>query len=267
MRTRQNRRARAGVTAGAGLAIVAAVAATSLNPTALAASVHSGRMPGAHKVGGAARIGALYGSAAASAHTCTASVVHSPHGDLIVTAAHCVVGNGTGMVFAPGQNGNVDPFGLWAVNAVFLEPRWRSDRDPRADVAFLTVAPRTINGELTELEQVTGAYALGASAGRSQRVTVSGYPAGVTAGPIACTNVVFLTRGYPTFDCRGFVEGTSGSPWLRVTRAGVHIVGIIGGYDRGGSYDFISYSSRFDADVESEYLSASSSRGGPAAGR
>jgi len=150
----------------------------------------------------------LYATAHARRHTCTASVVHSAHKDTLITAAHCVVGRGVGMVFAPGQHGTQTPFGRWIVTAAYVEPQWESDQDPEADIAFLTVAPRRINGKTRQIEQVTGAYELGSTAARGQRVTVTGYPAGSTNNPITCAANVYLT-GY-------FSTGTS-PPWMNQT--------------------------------------------------
>jgi V8-like Glu-specific endopeptidase len=208
------------------------------------------------------QIGALYGSAGDPYHGCTASVVHSPHGNTLITAAHCAVASGAGMVFAPGQRGASMPFGLWTVTAAYIEPEWKSRQAQHADVAFLTVAPRIINGRRTEIEQVTGAYQLGSAARSGQRVTVTGYPGGGANYPITCAVSVYMAQGFPSFDCRGFVDGTSGSPWLRVTRHGSQIVGVIGGLNQGGCYDYTSYSSPLATDVDDVYARAM--RGAPA---
>src|SRR5215467_15159468 len=45
-------------------------------------------------------IGPLFGHGVTGTHHCTASVLDSPGGDLILTAAHCVAGSGAGMLFA-----------------------------------------------------------------------------------------------------------------------------------------------------------------------
>jgi len=48
-------------------------------------------------------------------HFCTASVVASPAGDLVLTAAHCVTGPSLAdVVFAPGYANGKFPHGLWA---------------------------------------------------------------------------------------------------------------------------------------------------------
>lgn len=214
------------------------------------------RMPKASESAGMPAIGALYANARAIRHTCTASVVHSLRGNTLVTAAHCVVGRGIGMVFVPGQRGAEEPYGRWMVTGAYVEPEWVTRQDPDADVAFLTIAPRTINGVSTEIEQVTGAYDLGPAAVRGQRVMITGYPAGSANSPITCATKVYLTQGFPSFDCRGFVGGTSGAPWVRVTPHGKEIVGVIGGLDQGGCYDHTSYSSRLARHAHSTYRRA-----------
>jgi V8-like Glu-specific endopeptidase len=214
-------------------------------------------MPASRTSSGVSEIGALYASAGATQHGCTAGVVHSPDGNTLITAAHCVSGSGAGMVFVPGQHGAEAPYGRWTVTTAHVEPNWITRQDPRDDVAFLTVAPRTINGVRTEIEQVTGAYKLGSTAVRGERVTVTGYPAGSTNNPITCATKVYLTRTFPSFDCRGYVGGTSGSPWLLVTRNGTEIVGVIGGLNQGGCHDYTSYSSPLARGAHRAYRRAS----------
>lgn len=235
------------------LALPATALALKLGAAAKPASARSAHMPTSSTSTGVPRIGALYASASAPEHACTASVVHSRAGNTLITAAHCVSGSGAGMVFVPGQHGAVAPYGRWRVTAVHVEPKWVTRQDPHADVAFLTVAPQTINGVRTEIEQLTGAYALGFTPGRGVKVTVTGYPAGTTNDPITCTTTTYLTNAFPSFDCRGYVDGTSGSPWLRVTKHGTQIVGVIGGLNQGGCVDYTSYSSPLAQDADGAY--------------
>ena len=256
----------AGMINGKAPALIAlALAALALPATALALSLRASaaktpstakRIPVSSTSTGVAEIGALYANASATTHGCTASVVHSSHGDTLITAAHCVTGSGDGMVFVPGQRGAQAPYGRWTVTAVHLASRWTSRQDPDDDVAFLTVAPRTIDGVRTEIEHVTGAFALGATPGRGVRVAVTGYPAGAANDPITCSTTTYLTRAFPSFDCRGYVAGTSGSPWLRTTKAGTEIVGVIGGLNQGGCYDYTSYSSPLARDADDSYRRA-----------
>ncbi|MEA2213190.1 MAG: hypothetical protein QOF83_3138 [Solirubrobacteraceae bacterium] len=114
---------------------------------------------------------------------------------MLVTAAHCVSGNGVGMVFAPGYRHGSSPYGRWTVTAVHLAPGWMKSQNPQDDFALLTVAPATVHGRRTEIEQVTGAYALGGNprAGQSDhRAWIPDWPQqcdhlphhGVLHGPI-----------------------------------------------------------------------------------
>ncbi len=243
------------------VALPATALAFALRDRAEARSANVGRLPAAARSSGVPEIGALYASSRATQHGCTASVVHSPHGNTLMTAAHCVSGRGVGMVFAPGQHGAQTPYGRWIVTAAYVEPRWVTRQDPRADVAFLTVAPRRVHGVSREIEQLTGAYGLGATAVRGERVTITGYPAGSTNAPITCATKVYRTGSYASFDCRGFVDGTSGSPWLQATKDGAQIVGVIGGLDQGGCQDYTSYSSPLGHDAHVAYSRASRSSG------
>lgn len=235
----------------------AAALAVRLSHHAKARRVSLSSLPIASSSSGVPEVGALYASSHAVQHGCTASVVHSLRGNKLITAAHCVVGSGAGMVFAPGQHGAHTPYGRWIVTAGYLEPEWTTRQDQHADVAFLTVAPRRINGVSTEIEQVTGAYDLGSTAVRGERVTITGYPAGSTNDPITCTARVYITKRFPSFDCRGFVGGTSGSPWTLATRHGAEIVGVIGGLNQGGCYDYTSYSSPLTRDLDTASRRAS----------
>ena len=256
-----------GMINGKGSALIAlALAALALPATALALGlrasaekmpVNAKRIPASSASTGVAEIGPLYTSASATKHGCTASVVHSSHGDMLITAAHCVTGNGAGMVFVPGQRGAQAPYGRWTVTAVHLASRWTTRQDPDDDVAFLTVAPRTIDGVRTGIEHVTGAFALGATPVRGMHIAVTGYPAGAANDPITCSTTTYLTRAFPSFDCRGYVAGTSGSPWLRTTRSGTEIVGVIGGLNQGGCHDYTSYSSPLARDADGSYRRAS----------
>ena len=246
-----------GLVALAVLVLPATALALGLRAAAGRPAARVAHIPTSTMSRGIAEVGPLYANARATQHGCTASVVHSTRGDTLITAAHCVSGSGAGMVFVPGQNGTQAPHGRWSVTAAHVEPRWVTRQDPDGDVAFLTVAPRIIGGVRTTIEQVVGAYALGATAARGEQVTVTGYPAGSTNNPVTCTAKAYLTREFPSFDCRGYVSGTSGTPWLHVTRHGTAIVGVIGGLNQGGCHDYTSYSSPLAADADDAYHRAS----------
>src|SRR5579859_1903681 len=159
-------------------------------------------------------------------HYCSASVVHSSTRDLIITAAHCVYGNGLGIEFAPGYAAGRTPFGTWSVTAAYVDPAWIEHRDPRHDVAILRVA----RNKGRAIEDVVGAHALATAPLPGTAVTMTGYAVGRNDEPITCTARSYLTDGYPSLDCPGFVNGTSGGPWI----SGGELVGVIGGLDEGG---------------------------------
>lgn len=191
-------------------------------------------------------------------HHCTASVVHAPGGDLIITAAHCVHDDGfrTRLVFAPGLHDGIAPYGLWVPTRIQVDPRWINDRDPDHDVAFLRV--RRAGRAGGRIEDVTGAERIrfGTPAGRPALLT--GYPEHQD-GPVSCRNTTDAqSPSQLRFDCPGFPNGTSGGPMLTdldpATGTG-SLIGVIGGLDGGGD-DLVSYSSRFGADVAALYRRA-----------
>jgi V8-like Glu-specific endopeptidase len=185
-------------------------------------------------------------------HFCTASVVHSPDGDLVITAAHCVSGV-SGVVFVPGYDRGATPYGVWTVTKIYTDQSWQASSNPDDDVAFLQVERA---GSTVPIEQVTGAEQLETSTSAQQLVEVIGYPNSGN-GPITCRN---WTREPMSdqleFDCGGYTDGTSGGPFLarvnRVTGRGT-VIGVIGGYEQGGLVPQISYSSMFGANVAALY--------------
>jgi V8-like Glu-specific endopeptidase len=215
------------------------------------------RVPASQVTTGIRQVGALFPSASSSQHECTASVVDGPHGDVLLTAAHCVTGTGAGMVFAPGFHDGASPYGRWTVTAAHLAPAWLQSQDPHDDFAFLTVAPQTFRGRMTAIQQVTGAYRVGDEPRSGQAITVLGYPEVSDKGPRTCQTKVYLTDGFPSFDCRGYVAGTSGGPWLVQTSSGTRVVGIIGGRNEGGCVDSSSYSSPLTQAARRAYVKAS----------
>ena len=78
------------------------------------------------------RVGALFVGDISGPRMCTASIVASPHHNLLVTAAHCVEtlehGRYDGLVFAPGYRNGQAPHQTWPVSlgcAGSLMSYWR----------------------------------------------------------------------------------------------------------------------------------------------
>jgi hypothetical protein len=68
---------------------------------------------------GTPAVGALFTTSAGQLgqHFCTASVVDSPAGDLVITAAHCVTGTSGTIEFVPGYDRGSQPYGAWTVTS------------------------------------------------------------------------------------------------------------------------------------------------------
>jgi hypothetical protein len=122
------------------LGLPAVALAIRLRATSTTNTAHSNPIPSSQTTGGVPEVGVLFTNASSTKHSCTASVVPSPRGDVLITAAHCVSGTGKGMVFAPGYHDGISPYGRWTVTGLQLEPGWLKSQDPGEDFAFLTVA-------------------------------------------------------------------------------------------------------------------------------
>ncbi|WP_224058509.1 trypsin-like serine peptidase [Streptomyces kanamyceticus] len=194
-------------------------------------------------------------------HNCTASVVHSPKGNLILTAGHC--GNGDKYAFVPqyrtGKAPARQPHGIWAVDRVFKDPR-HTAYGPGSDLdfAFATVKPDKLG---RQIEKVTGANTLTRTPSYRVQVTVMGYPSARNAPKdqaIKCRTKTTRLSGYKQLrmECGGFFGGTSGSPWLmnfdERTKTG-QVVGNIGGAGGGGATDSVSYAPFYDDQVFALY--------------
>lgn len=190
-------------------------------------------------------------------HFCTASVVDSPAGDLIVTAAHCMNGRTADEVaFVPGYSGGMEPFGVWTVSRIIEDESWISSADPDDDFAFLVVHQTGASGGIQEL---TGGEAIGINVPAGEKVRVAGYPDDQD-GMISCQNTAlqFSSTQYQ-FDCGGFTDGTSGSPLLAASGTpggGDTVIGVIGGYQQGGDTAAVSYAAEFSTSLSDLYQTA-----------
>ena len=219
-------------------------------------------------VTGPTAIGALFTIAkdgSLGSHFCTASVVESPAGDVILTAAHCTTGRTVGTyAFVPGYNGGRPPLGIWTVTATFVDQAWAESADPDDDFAFLIVQRTDSDGSL---QRLTGAEHMGAYVSPSRRFHVVGYP-DTQNRPIGCTNsLVPFTPTQLQFDCGGYTNGTSGSPLIAnpdpATGLGI-VIGVIGGYEQGGDTSSVSYAARFGPSASTLYDHATSTTPDPA---
>jgi hypothetical protein len=203
------------------------------------------------------RVGALFTGGLGGTHYCTASVVDSPEGNMIVTAAHCLSGADQDKVFVPGYRDGTAPLGVWQIASTVEDPDWTANGDADVDVAFALLKP--LDGRT--VEQAVGANRIAVDEGFDHLVTITGYP-DVSEEPITCSNLVDRFSGSQMrIDCTGYSDGTSGSPWLIPGQGGPTgdegtVVGVIGGFEEGGYTDDISYSSYFGDRVATLYRAA-----------
>jgi hypothetical protein len=172
---------------------------------------------------------------------CTASIVDSPRGDLLVTAAHCL-GKvpASQMVFIPYFHNGASPFGEWPVTSQTFPKHWFPGGNIGRDFAFLTVSG--------DVQARAGAEQLGVSYPLPRSARLEGYS--LSGDPVICTgrpsSVVRAGRRQLRFECRGFSDASSGGPFLTHVsgKSGLGtIVGVIGGYQQGGSSSSVSYAS------------------------
>ena len=211
--------------------------------------------PNGQNFAGTPAVGALFtvSEGRLGAHFCTATVINSPNGDLVITAAHCVSGTSAAFAFVPGYDAGAAPYGVWTVTRVYVDASWNSSSDPNDDVAFLQVSQP---GSTVPIQEVTGAEQLKIGMPAQQLVEVIGYPDSSNKA-IACRNWTSEPmQDQLEFNCGGYTDGTSGGPFL----AGVNplngrgmVIGVIGGYEQGGFEPEVSYSAMFGANVMALY--------------
>ncbi len=216
----------------------------------------------AHTWTGSPVVGALFLSNGSGVHYCTASVVDTPKKSLLLTAAHCLYGSGgwaRHVVFVPRYSRGHRPYGTWTVRYMFVDAQWKKKHDPNLDVGFAAVGTR--KGK--RIANVVGADRLVIGQGYTEKVRVIGYPMKKYARAdksIYCNATTRKAFRYQMrFDCGGYYGGTSGSPWIKNyntrTRRG-DVIGVIGGYQEGGAYDWRSYSPVFGRSVRHLFADA-----------
>ncbi len=122
----------------------------------------------ARHFGGIPSVGVLFSvDGDTKAHHCTASVVHSPHGNLILTAGHCNPGTRAAFVPQYRSGATTQPYGVWAIDDTFAYPgRGTTGAAADLDFAFATVAP---DEDGRTLEEITGGNTLYRDARLHQR--------------------------------------------------------------------------------------------------
>ncbi|MFJ6793389.1 trypsin-like peptidase domain-containing protein [Streptomyces sp. NPDC091268] len=221
-------------------------------------------------------VGRMFVMKGGGAYFCTASVVSSPGRNLVLSAAHCLLGTDSRQVaFVPQYtSANPQPYGMFPVlrdaagrSKVWIDPRYRSlgaDRGATLDVAFAQVGP---DADGFPVEDVVGGNRLVTGAAYAQpKVSLIGYPASA-ARPRLCVNKTTkftssdpkIPGSFLRIDCTGYPGGTSGGPFLTRYDARTEtgdVIGVIGGWKTGGDTADTSYSSYFGADVRQLYRKA-----------
>ncbi|MDX3536830.1 trypsin-like peptidase domain-containing protein, partial [Streptomyces sp. MB09-01] len=221
-------------------------------------------------------VGRMFLVKGGGSYFCTASVVTSPGRNLVLSAAHCLLGSDTQQVaFVPRYTkAKPQPYGMFPVlrdsagrSRIWIDPRYRSqgpDRAAALDVAFAQVGP---DARGFPVQDVVGGNRLVTGAGYAHaKVSLIGYPSSA-ARPRLCVNrttkftskVARIPGSFLRIACTGYPGGTSGGPFLLryngQTGTG-DVVGVIGGWKTGGDTADTSYSSYFGTDIRKLYEKA-----------
>ncbi|MEV7725152.1 hypothetical protein AB0P15_10515 [Streptomyces sp. NPDC087917] len=221
-------------------------------------------------------VGRMFVMKGSGSYFCSASVVSSPGRNLVISAAHCLLGSDTRQVaFVPRYTRKAPrPYGLFPVvrdsagrSRVWIDQRYRAQGAEKAatlDVAFAQVGP---NAAGKAVEKAVGGNRLvtGATYAHS-RVRLIGHPASA-ARPRVCDNrtTKFTSTdkrspgSFLRINCTGYPGGTSGGPFIARFNAKTStgdVVGVIGGWKTGGPTADTSYSAYFGADVRKLYRAA-----------
>jgi hypothetical protein len=187
---------------------------------------------------------------------CTASIVNSPRGNLIITAAHCLGRKlASTLMFAPYYYDDSAPLGEWQVTGQVFPPGWFPYGNINQDFAFLIVRG--------DVQARAGAESLGFSLPAPASVRVEAYS---LAGRLTICDrrpgvIAAAGQQQLSFACPGYAKASSGGPFLtginKLSGLGT-IVGVIGGYQDGGSSSSMSYSSPFGVVLHKLYSAMTS---------
>ena len=116
---------------------------------------------------------------------CSATVVSSRSGSLLIPPGHCAFDAGgtgrfaTNLAFVPGYSRGEHPYGVWSVGHVIVPGAWARFGLPDFDIAMLRVRRR----QAGTLESVVGARGIGFGQSRKQRLQAYGFPGRACSGP------------------------------------------------------------------------------------
>ncbi|MFI5987488.1 trypsin-like serine peptidase [Streptomyces sp. NPDC051555] len=211
---------------------------------------------------------------------CAGTVVPSPGKNIVATAAHCFDGNdqATKLVFVPKHNATTPrPYGVFPIQVgqIYMDPSYKAPNGDKSatdlDFAFLKTDRNTAG---KNVEEAVGAIPLALNQGFDHPDTqVIGYPYlpgddkyKPNQNPLTCTTPIkkFTTGNadgwkggtFTEVNCKGYVSGTSGGPFLIKMGSGQGLAGVTGGWKTGGHSPDTSYSSYFGDDVKRIYDAA-----------
>jgi hypothetical protein len=177
--------------------------------------------------------------------TCSASVVSSPRGNVIVTAGHCAIDPNTGAeintntVFIPAYRKGVRPYGEFKVSAFATPKSWEASAKPEsranegADIAFMELWENE-DGETVE-EAVGASMGIEFDQSCNHTYTQFGYPADTPYGGGILYYRASLYGGadteagftpVPMKIASDFTHGASGGPWVVETGIGPTVLSL-----------------------------------------
>ena len=120
--------------------------------------------------------GKIFGSLPGGDYSCSGTVITSPLRNLVVTAGHCVFGQGTfadNWVFIPGyRNGNA-PLEVWPANNLYAPNGWTQTESFTFDIGMATLDP--VGGQ--NIETLLGSRGVAFNDAANQTWDMFGYPA------------------------------------------------------------------------------------------
>jgi V8-like Glu-specific endopeptidase len=144
-------------------------------------------------------------------YVCSGTVVRARNKRLVVTAGHCVFGDGAfadNWMFIPAKNGGSEPFGRWTAARLAAPVQWQGAEDVRYDVGMAKIRKRG-----RRLQRVVGARGVAFNKGRDLRFNVFGYPA---EPPFS---------GSELWRCDSRAQGTDSGPSPKPTRIDCNMTG------------------------------------------
>jgi V8-like Glu-specific endopeptidase len=231
--------------------------------TLLFAGVAAATNPHSSSTSPRPEVGSLGYTSHAAVHNCSASIVASPKGNIIVTAAHCVAGK-SAVYFTPAYDNGKAPHGTWRSTSIHVDPNWKTHHDidhagSPYDYAFVVLESK--NGKT--VAQVTGkSLKLDTSPTLPSKVEVLGYPStshvenhSYKDTPYRCESEASKNgASWEFLECVGIPGGFSGAPWIVGADT---VIGVIGG--KGQSLPDSNpdnYSVRFSSAVRELYNKA-----------